>query len=340
MLAIGAWCAVVFDARAAAPSAAAPAPRAAASAPSADTVFARVGDTVIPLADYQRALAVAVRNKYYHAKPPEGELAKLQREVGNDVVNRVLLLSEARRRGLKPDAAKIAATVAGYEAQYKSSTNWQANRDKMLAAVTPQLERESLLEQLTQQVRDVPAPSDAAARTYYTQHKDLFVEPEQVKLSVILLKVDPSSPATQWRSAEEEGQRLHAKLAAGADFAELARLHSGDRSAPQGGQMEYTHRGMLPEAVQKMVEGLAVGKMSAPTRLLEGVAIVRLDGRKTAQQRRFDEARERAADLWQRDEADARWKRLLAELRARTPIRIDESHYAPLRDTGDKPSAS
>jgi parvulin-like peptidyl-prolyl isomerase len=85
---------------------------------------------------------------------------------------------------------------------------------------------------------------------------------------------------------------------------------------------------------------LAVGKMSAPTRLLEGVAIVRLDGRKTAQQRRFDEARARAADLWQRDEADARWKRLLAELRARTPVRIDESHYAPLRDTGDKPGAS
>jgi parvulin-like peptidyl-prolyl isomerase len=340
MLAIGAWCAVVFDARAAAPSAAATTPGTAASAPSADTPFARVGETVISLADYQRALAVAVRNKYYHAKPPEGELAKLQREVGNDVVNRVLLLSEAHRRGLKPDAAKIAATVAGYEAQYKSSANWQANRDKMLAAVVPQLERESLLEQLTQQVRDVPAPSEAATRAYYTQHKDLFVEPEQVKLSVILLKVDPSSPAAQWRSAEEEGQRLHAKLMAGADFAELARLHSGDRSAAGGGQMEYTHRGMLPEAVQKMVEGLALGKITAPTRLLEGVAIVRLDGRKTAQQRGFDEVHARAADLWRRDEADARWQRLLAELRARTPIRIDESHYAPLRDTGDKPGAS
>jgi parvulin-like peptidyl-prolyl isomerase len=306
-------------------------PGAAASAPArADAVFARVGDTVITLADYQRTLAVAVRNKYYHAKPPEGEMAKFQREVGNDVVNRVLLLAEARRRGLAPDAAKIAATLAGYEAQYKSSANWQTNRHKMLAAVTPQLERENLLEQLSRQVRDVPEPSPAVVRAYYEQHKDLFIEPEQLKLSVILLKVDPSSPTTQWRSAEDEGQRLHAKLAAGADFAELARLHSGDRSAPRGGQMEYTHRGMLPEAVQKMVEGLVVGKMTAPTRLLEGVAIVRLDGRKPARQRSFDEARARAADLWQRDEAQARWIRLLAELRRATPILIDESHYAPL----------
>jgi parvulin-like peptidyl-prolyl isomerase len=322
---------------------AAPAAQAAATAglaPPGDAVFARVGDSVVTLADYQRALAIAVRNKYYHAKPPEGELAKFQREVGNDVVNRVLLLAEARRRGLKPDAAKIQATVAGYETQYKSSPNWQANREKMLAAVVPQLERENLLEQLTRQVRAVPEPGEAVARAYYEQHKDLFVEPEQVKFSVILLKVDPSAPAAQWRSAEDEGRRLHARLVAGADFAELARLHSGDRSASRGGQMEYTHRGMLPDAVQKVIEPLAVGALAEPVRLLEGVTILRLDGRKAAQQRSFEQVRQRAGDLWQRDEADGRWQRLLADLRRATPVRIDESHYAPLRGSNDKPAAS
>jgi len=306
----------------------------------ADAVFARVGDTVVSVGDYQRALAVAVRNKYYHAKPPEGEMARFQRQVGDEVVNRVLLVAEAKRRGLKPDAARIQSTVAGYEAQYKASPNWQANREKMLAAVVPQLERESLLEQLTRTVRDVGDPDAAALRAYYDQHKPLFVEPEQVKLSVILLRVDPSSPATQWKSAEEEAARLHARLKGGADFAELARLHSGDRSAPRGGQMEYTHGGMLPETVQKVVEGLAVGALAEPARLLEGVAILRLDGRKPAQQRAFEDVRTRAAELWRRDEADARWQRMLADLRRATPVRIDESHYAPLRAAGDKPSAS
>ncbi len=315
-------------------------PTAAASAAQPDTVFARVGATTIALADYQRALSVAMRNKYYHAKPPEGEIARFQREVGDDVVNRVLLLAEARRRGLKPDAAKIAATLSGYETQYKSSANWQANRDKMLAAVRPQLERENLLEQLIKQVRDIPEPSDAAARAHYEQHKDLFVEPEQVKLSLILLRVDPSSPVAQWRSAEDEGRKLHAKLVAGASFAELARLHSGDKSAAQGGQMETMHRGLLPEAVHKVIDPLAVGALSEPVRLLEGVAILRVDARQPGQQRAFDEVRARAADLWQRAEGDARWQALLADLRRATPVRIDESHYAPLRATSDKPGAS
>jgi parvulin-like peptidyl-prolyl isomerase len=315
-------------------------PAASAVAPARHAApFATVGDTVISSAEYQRALAVATRKKYYHAKPPEGEYAKLQREVGNDVVNRVLLLAEARRRGVQPDREKIAATVAGYEAQYKGSANWQANREKMLASVVPQLESDSLLERLGKLVRNVPAPAEPAARAYYERHKDLFVEPEQVKLSVILLKVDPSAPQAMWNSAHEEGKRLHKRLQGGADFAEMARLHSGDRSAAQGGQMDYTHRGMLPEAVHGVVDKLKAREVSEPVQTLEGVAILRLDDRRPEQQRAFEQVKERAAELWQREEAEARWTKLIGELRRSATIRIDESQYAPLPATAEKPRA-
>ncbi|MBX3465129.1 MAG: peptidylprolyl isomerase [Planctomycetes bacterium] len=298
--------------------------------------FATVGDTVLSAADYQRALAVAMRRKYYHAKPPEAELALFQREVGDELVNRVLLLDEAKRRGLQPDRRQIDATVAGYDRQYRGSANWAANRDRMLAAVLPQLERDSLFEQLQQSVRRVAAPDAVTARAYYEGHRELFVEPEQVKLGVILLRVDPSSPQSAWDGAWAEARTLHAKLQAGADFAELARLHSGDRSAARGGAMDYTHRGMLPEAVHGIVDALQPGQLGAPVQLLEGVAILRLDDRRAAVQRRFEDVRERAAELWQRDEGEARWKALIAQLRRGATIRIDESHYAPLRATTEK----
>jgi len=307
-----------------------------ADAAAAGKPFATVGDTVISAADYQRALGVAVRKKYYHKQPPEAEYARFQREVGDEVVNRVLLLDEARRRGFQPDRDKIDQVVAGYDAQYGGSATWKANRDRMLAAVGPQLERDNLLAQLERAVKHVAEPNDGVARAYYEQHKDLFVEPEQVKLAVILLRVDPSSPQSAWDGARTEARALQAKLRAGADFAELARLHSGDRSAVRGGEMDYTHRGMLPEAVHGVVDRLQPGDLSDPVQLLEGIAILRLDGRRAAQQRRFEAVRERAADLWQRDEADARWKQLIERLRRGTSIRIDETHYAPLRGTHDK----
>ncbi|WP_201494114.1 peptidyl-prolyl cis-trans isomerase [Rubrivivax sp. A210] len=311
----------------------------AASAARAARPFATIGDTVITGADYQRALSVAMRKKYYHAKPPEAELVKFQREVGDDIVNRVLLLAEARRRGVQPDRVAIDAKVAGYDAQYKGSANWVANRDKMLANVVPQLERESLLERFEKVIRNVPEPSEAEARAYYEQHKDLFVEPEQVKLSVILLRVDPSSKQSVWNSAREEAQQIHRKLVAGADFGDLARLHSGDKSAANGGEMDYTHRGMLPEAVHGVVDKLAVGGLSEPVQMLEGVALIRLDGRRDSKQRSFEQVSGRAGDLWQRDEGEARWQKLIKDLRQAATIRIDESHYAPLRGSGDKPQA-
>jgi parvulin-like peptidyl-prolyl isomerase len=144
---------------------------------------------------------------------------------------------------------------------------------------------------------------------------------------VILLKVDPSSPQAAWNAAHEEARRIRQRLAAGADFAELAKLHSGDLSAGRGGDMGYIHRGMLPAPVQAVVDGLAPGAISAPVQVLEGVAILRLEDRKVARQRSFDEVRERAGDLWQRAEADAAWKALIADLRKRTSIRIDESQF-------------
>ena len=103
--------------------------------------------------------------------------------------------------------------------------------------------------------------------------------------------------------------------------------------------MDYTHRGMLPEAVHGVVDALKARELSEPVQLLEGVAILRLDDRRAAQQRRFEQVKDRAADLWQREEAQARWNKLIAELRRATPVRIDESHYAPLPAAPEKARA-
>lgn len=308
--------------------------------PGDEAVFATVGERKITVAEYRQALAIATRKKYYHARPPEAELAAFQREVGDDLINRVLLLEEARRRGIRPDRERIDAALAGYDARYKGNRNWEANRERMRAAVAQQLEADSVLERLEKQVKAIREPTEREARAYYEQHKELFVEPEQVKLGVILLKVDPSSPQAAWNAAHDEARRIHQRLAAGADFAELAKLHSGDLSAGRGGDMGYVHRGMLPEAVHAVVDKLAPGAISEPVQVLEGVAILRLVDRKRARQRSFEEVRERAGDLWQRAEAEAAWKALIAELRKRTPIRLDESQFLQSPGSAGKGRAS
>ncbi|MBI2313864.1 MAG: peptidyl-prolyl cis-trans isomerase [Betaproteobacteria bacterium] len=298
-----------------------------AAATPAEDVFAKVGATVISAREFDAAFNEAARQKFYHGRPPEAEIAALRREVGDRLINRVLLLAEAGRRAIKPDQDKIRKTIAAYDQRYGASEQWKANREKLLPGLTGYLETQSIMERLEADVRNGREASEAEARAYYDAHTDHFTEPEQNKVSVILLKVDPSSPQAAWDKAKEEGDAILKRLRAGADFGELARIHSADVSATSGGDMGYLHRGMLPDKVQAAVDVLKPGDFTEPLFLLDGVAIVRLDERKAAKRREYSEARERASALWKRDRADEEWKKLIARLRSSVTIEIDESRY-------------
>lgn len=302
----------------------------AAPGKDGDAVFARVGSTVITQQAYDQAYATAARSKFYHGKPPEAEVAKLQREVGDTLVNDVLLQHEAKRRKLQPDRAAIKKQLDDYEARYKSNARWQASRDTLLPPLRKKLEDQSLIDQLKASVRNVPEPKQSEVEAYYAKNKDKFTEPEQVKVSLILLRVDPSSPQAKWDGAMAEGQAISRRLKAGAPFAELAKLHSNEESAKKGGDMGYLHRGMLPDPAQQAVDKLKPGEISGAVAMLEGVAVFRLDDRKPAKLNPLSAVRERAGDLLQRDQADQAWTDFVARLRRETPVRIDESRYLPL----------
>jgi parvulin-like peptidyl-prolyl isomerase len=294
-------------------------------------VFAVVGEVVIRGEEFERAFQQAARQKFYHRKPPQGEFDALRREVGDSLIERVLLLAEARRPGLEPDPAQLDKALAEYDARYAHSAQWQQSRETLLPGLRRQLGEKDVLERLERSVRNGPAASDAQAKSYYDAHREQFTEPAKAKLSAILLKVDPSSPQAAWDRAREQAAQIVERLRAGADFAEMARLRSGDSSAANGGDLGYLHSGMLQESMQKVVDGLQPGATSAPVLVLEGVAIVRLERREPAKLRSFAEAKARAAALWERERAERRWATLVSRLRNSATIRVDASRY-PARD--------
>lgn len=290
-------------------------------------VFAVVAGVVIRGEDYERAFRQAAREKFYHRKPPRGELDALRREVGDSLIHRVLLLAEARRRGMAPDAGRIDKAVAAYDSRYAHSEQWIQRRAAVLPGLRRQLEEKDLLERIENDVRRGPAAGEAQARGYYDAHRDQFTEPAKAKLAAILLKVDPSSPQAAWDEARADAASLVKRLRAGADFAQNARQYSGDRSAGRGGDLGYVHQGMLQEPMQEVVDAMAPGTVSEPVIVLEGVAIVRLERREPAKLRAFDEVKGRAAALWERERADRQWGDFLARLREAASIRVDSSRY-------------
>jgi parvulin-like peptidyl-prolyl isomerase len=302
----------------------------AAKRAQSDGVFARVGDQVITFSDYDNAFVAAARSKFYHGRAPEKDVAALQRTVADDLVNRVLLVREAKRRGIEPDRAEIKKTLDGFEARYGKSDHWKKNKENILPALTAKLEEDNILELLQKSVRAVPDPERADVMAYYEANPEKFTEPERVRVSVILAPVSPNALHEEWDKAGESMIALLKQLREGADFAEMAKLHSKAPSAAQGGDMGYMHKGMLPENVLEMLGTLKVGEVSDVLRLLEGIAIMKLTERVEQKKHSFERVEQRARDLLKRDHSDAAWKSLIGELRKASPAEIDDSRFLPL----------
>lgn len=287
-----------------------------------ETVYATVNGQSISINDYANAFNATLRQKFYHGQVPEGKLAEVREQVTDQMVMRILLLEEAQRRKLSPDEKKIDETIAGYEKQYASSPAWKENRERLLPGLRAQLTAQNLIEQVEKAVRGIPDPSENDVKKFYTDHPELFTEPEKLRLSVILLAVDPSSPKQVWEQARAEAKAIHARLKGGADFAEAARLHSNGKEAEQGGDMGYVHRGMLPETIQEKIDALQVGVVADPIDILEGVAIIFLKDRRPAQLRSYADVAERATGLTRREREETAWTTLQANLKSAADIKI------------------
>ena len=307
----------------------------AQSAPAASNAnpaatFAKVGNQVITQDEYAAAFNAAARAKFYHGKPPDSELAALQREVADQMVTRILLINEVKRKGIKPNAAEIDKQVQAYERRYAGNEQWTKNKNKMLPPLVARLEQDDMLAQIEKTVRAGAKVSEDQVKAYFAANPDKFTEPEQLRTSVILIKVDPSSPSAVWAKADETVQALGKRARAGEDFAALARQYSADGSSRQGGDMGYLHVGMLPDGTQDVLTKLKPGEISSSLRLLEGFAVFKLADRKAAKKHDYGYVKVRASELAQREQGNVAWAAFTANLKAKTPIQIDESRYLPL----------
>lgn len=311
---------------------AAPVAPAAAPAPvqhSENTVYATVNGQPILISDYATAFNATLRQKFYHGQVPEGEFAKVRDLVTKQLVLRILLLDEAKRRGIGADEKKLADEIAMYETKYATSEAWKQSREQVLPGLRAEIAKKSILEQLEKAVRDLPVLSGEDVRKFYDSHLELFTEPEKLHLSVIMLTVNPSSPETAWEAARAEAQAIYNRLVGGADFAEAARMHSTGKEAAQGGDLGYVHRGMLPDALEAKIDAIKEGTVAEPIQLLEGLAIFRVVARQLPKLRTFEDVTERATGLARRHAQDAAWADLQARLEAGATVRILGNHLLP-----------
>lgn len=292
------------------------------STPLVAGVFATVDGSTIVAETFDRAAREAFRRRFYHGTPPESEVNAMLKDVGQSLIDSVLIDKAAVGRGVMADATAVAERVARVEQQNAANPAWVAQRAALLPELVAQLERNTRRAKLEAQVRAF-SPSEQEVGEFYKNNPDLFTEPTRNRVSMILLGVDPASASPVWEAAHNKAGEIKAQLGAGEDFATLAKALSTDSSAPQGGDLGYLHQGMLGERAEAEIEKLMPGAISDPIQVLEGVAIFRLDERLPAKLQPFEAVAARAKGLLVKQAAENQWANFLAGLNSKAKIVID-----------------
>lgn len=288
----------------------------------AATYFAKVDGVEIPAEVFVGRLRVGYREKFYHGTPPKAEVEKFQAEMVEEAINEVLLVVEARRRGLE-----VSSDYVDGEYQRRTADMSQEDIDAIdnfPARLRSRIETSRLVELIEQDVvNSVPEPSDSQVLSYYEKNLELFTTPSRDRVQMILLGVPAYAGQGVWSETTERAAALVVDLRDGADFAEMAMIHSSDSSAANGGDMGFLHKGMLGGTADQMVGLMSPGDISEPVLLLEGVAIFKLIERSKSALNDFSVVKDRARSLLLRELKEAAWVDLKAKLNLAADVVIN-----------------
>ena len=145
-----------------------------------------------------------------------------------------------------------------------------------------------------------------------------------------------AAPVTQTRArhilvktneivSEEDARRrllgLRERIAAGADFAELARLNSEDGTAARGGELGWVYPGDTVPEFERAMHALAPGELSQPVRSPFGFHLIEVQERRAADMS-AERQRLQARQALRERKADEAFQDWLRQLRDRTYVEL------------------
>jgi peptidyl-prolyl cis-trans isomerase SurA len=154
---------------------------------------------------------------------------------------------------------------------------------------------------------------------YYRKHRDEFTSKEQIKLRMIMISghQDTASAPAQKELAEE----VLGKLAAGADFEQMAQIYSEDSTKENGGDWGWIERKTLAEPLEKIAFNMPVGRISNIIEYAGNYYILKVDDKHGGSTKSLAEVRSDIEKKLEQEEAQQIQERWLASLREKAYIK-------------------
>lgn len=208
---------------------------------------------------------------------------QIQKQILDILIDQTLYKQEAEKMGIKVTDQEVENEVNRTKKRFPSEAEFaKALKDaQMTLDDLREFTRNRLIaERVNKKVVGKVTVTDQEAKDYYEKNKEQFKQPEQVKVSHILLKT------------EDEAKKVLSEIQGGLDFAEAAKKYSTDpASKSRGGDLGLVQKGMMAPEFDQAAFALGVGEVSQPVKTQFGWHLIKVFEKKEASQKSYDEVK-------------------------------------------------
>ena len=268
---------------------------------SAEGKVATVNGIDISRKDYDREVNLYKDRLARSGRPMDQEQIKvISGQILDRMIETELLYQESRKQGVQIESTEIEAQFSDIKQRFSSEQEFASAIGKMEmteAGIRAQIERGLAINELVKtRIADNIKISEEETRTFYDSHPELFKQPEQVKASHILVKVEADADAEKKTAAKKKIDQIQDRVKKGEDFATLARENSEGPSATKGGDLGYFERGKMVKPFEEAAFALEVNQVSDVVQTSFGYHLIKVFDKKPAQTMAYAEVKPKLVD--------------------------------------------
>ena len=287
-------------------------------------VLARVNGEAVTKVDFDRL----VKNMELRANQPvpAERRDEVYRKALDQLVTYTVLSQETRARKVAVTDAEVDSGIQQMRGQFQTDEAFKKalesrgmTLDKLKADTRIDISINKMVEA---EVSTQPPPTDAQVREFYDKNPDKFKQDEAVRASHILFRVEETADAATKKKAMDEAQSVLKQARSGADFAELAKKHSADGSAQQGGDLNFFTRGQMVPPFDQAAFAMKPGEISDIVTTQFGYHIIKVSERRPASTVPFEQVSGRIKEFLTEQQKQQKADAFIQSLKQKAKIEV------------------
>jgi len=279
-----------------------------------------VNGVIIDRETFDRELDFFVRRAASGGKQvPDFQMAQMKNQVLESLIDRELLFQESKKKGIQVKPEAVSDQLKNIKQRYPNKDEFTKLLNEMgltESDLQAQIEHGMAIQKLIdEEVGDKIKISDEETKSYYDANPQFFQQPEQLKASHILIKVDAKATDAQKAEARKKIKEVQQKVQKGEDFATLAKTYSEGPSGPRGGDLGYFGRGQMVKPFETAAFSLKPNETSDIVETNFGYHLIKVVDKKPAKKMTYAEVKDRLNDRLKKQKMDSEATAYIKNLR-------------------------